>query len=516
MDQFWCHHPALLYGLAIFLGSSIGLSFAWPLFIPLTFLFGPLLFFPFLSLALGKRLMLALLLALLAFTYTSQAYQFPDLPLEGVKGQGIFTPDSLQTTKLHFGQFWIFQGTLTNFSTDPNASKETIKRLKCTFSLPVSTLISRPLVNRAYYLQGTLKKSLQGYIFIPQRYAAWLPVESSSLISLFNLVEWRFRLKQQLASFIKKNLKHQESGQFLAGIATGNFEESLMIYEFSRFGVQHIMAISGFHFALLAAVLGSLLKLFFPQKLSFVILISLLSIYLIFLGKSPSVLRAYCTITLMLIGYLIHKKGSGLNFLGIALILTTLLDPLLIHTIGFQFSFATTAAILLFFPLAQRLCQCLFARRSLSQAISMPLGDQHGYIALTLLRESLALSLAVNSVALPLTFYYFHLFPALSLIYNLFFPLFVSFSLLLLILGGIGSLVVPLLGNFIHYINSYYTVFILNFTSAIPPQVDILWRVEECPQWLIFLYFSLLFYLGMALQAYFVQQKATLKDFDYL
>ena len=77
--------------------------------------------------------------------------------------------------------------------------------------------------------------------------------------------------------------------------------------------------------------------------------------------------------------------------------------------------------------------QKMFRTRSLSKITEMHWLDQHAYCLLYYLRQGLALALAVNLVAMPITFFYFQKFPLMSLFYNLFFPFLVSFSMLLLL-----------------------------------------------------------------------------------
>ena len=103
------------------------------------------------------------------------------------------------------------------------------------------------------------------------------------------------------------------SANFLAGLATGEFDDHWMRQQFSRFGVQHLLAISGFHFAIIAGCLSFALRLFFPAKSCTLILLACLGGYTIFLGPQASILRAWLMSSLALIGFLIEKHPSALN-----------------------------------------------------------------------------------------------------------------------------------------------------------------------------------------------------------
>ena len=79
-------------------------------------------------------------------------------------------------------------------------------------------------------------------------------------------------------------------------------EDRLMQFEFGRFGLQHIMAISGFHFAILAGFFSFGLHLMLNRRVANAFLIALLSTYFVFLGAGPSILRAWMTILITLGG----------------------------------------------------------------------------------------------------------------------------------------------------------------------------------------------------------------------
>jgi competence protein ComEC len=311
----------------------------------------------------------------------------------------------------------------------------------------------------------------------------------------WSLAERRYAAKQVVANAIDQCYRSRKSALFLTGIATGDFDDRIMTYEFSRFGLQHIMAISGFHFSIVASILSGLLRFLLPPKRSTLVMIGLLTSYFLFLGCGPSILRAWLTIQIALFGLIMQRKGSGLNALGLALLLSLLIDPLMCRSIGFQFSFLTTASILLFYGPIDHAMQQIFYKRPLSEAIDMDVWNQHGYCLLAILRQALSLGIAVNCAALPMTLYLFQKFPLFSLLYNLFFPFLVSISMLLLILGFL----VPLLGAWIHTLNDWYTHCLLNFTYNLPHRLDIV-LYQDVALWVLVPYLTLLLLGGIVIQ----------------
>lgn len=497
-QEFWRRHPALLYGSAMLLGVSSALSWNLIFFIPIIFLVIPILR------GMRRRLLLATLVGCVAFIYTHGIFIFPKLPVEGVAGTAHLEISSVTSTTTHFGKRWQYKGTIQSFSSVP------VKNIPYVLSIPKTDEATPPPATTAYIILGKLKESQSGrYTFSVVKDTPWYPVEGS-----WSSAEYRLWAKQWVSSYIQKHISDQRAATFLAGIATGDFDDRLMVFEFSRFGVQHIMAISGFHFAIISGILCVLLRFLLPKKYATGVLICLLSGYFVFLGSSPSIMRAWITSLIVLLGLFIERQGSGLNSLGVGLLAILMMDPLSSQNLGFQFSFATTAAILLFNGCSDEFIQKIFLKRSLSQVILMDGLNQHGYCVLVFFRQAFALTVAVNLIALPLTLYYFHKFPMMSLVHNLFFPFLVSISMLLLILGFLFGWI-PLIGEMIHSVNNVYTQFVLNFTYNLPTSFDVVWRSTLSFEVLV-VYLTLIFGLSICVKYYFMEKGKATQDWAFV
>lgn len=465
MEFFWQKHPALLYGLAFLLGCGWGLNGSYLLIIPtITLLFAYSNFL---------RHAVALLILLTALLYVKWVYVLPEVGMENFSGKGLFTIESLSFKKTHFGTFWVYKGSFRQF--------ENYRNIPIAISIPNKPESTRPLADHAYWIQGTLScPSSFHYHFKWDGKSAWEAIEGTS-----SFAEMRYLAKKTVTDTIQKQMSNPRSGNLLAGLATGDFDDTYMQYQLGRFGLQHIMAISGFHFSILAAFFSFALQLFFERKWSSALLILLLSSYFLFLGTAPSILRAWSSTFILMTGFLLEKKGSGLNSLGVGLLATLAYNPLYCLSLGFQFSFAATAAIFLLYPLAEQLLSYLFNKRPLRRALEMPLPDQHGFIVVTWLKQGLALTLAVNLVALPMMLYYFNKFPYMSLFYNLFFPFLISLSMLLLLLGFLFP---PL-----HALNNWFSSHVLDLTYNMPTGYDWTLFVTDFPAWAVIAHVTVIF-----------------------
>jgi len=455
----WDSAPALFYGVLFLLGTAFAFIFHYAYFIPLAFCFYSVR-------SDRTKLILGLLMCLAGYAWALFSYTLPDLKEEGLEGKGTFEVESVSYSQSPFQRSVHFKGILKEFS----SAEITLKNIPCRIHFQENK--PRPAGSTDLQVSGRLIP--QG----PHRYAlkvkSWEPEAGTS-----RLAEWRFALKNKLRVHLSKHFTEIKSRAFVLSMLTGDMDDRLLALEFNRLGILHLLGISGFQFALLAFLLGSIFRLIFPHHITYILLMLFLTAYAFVLGDSPPIERAWMGIMLYLTALLCGYRISALNALGVALFGQLIKDPLLIFHLGFQFSFLCTAAILLTYPLFRAWLSRFFPLRSFREVIRMPLLDQHGHLLSFFCRETLALNGAIHLVTLPLIFFHFHKFPVLSLLYNLFLPAAVSIVYLLLIAGVALDACLPLIGGWIHALNRELTDCILKIATHPPALYDFQWRMHD-------------------------------------
>jgi competence protein ComEC len=117
---------------------------------------------------------------------------------------------------------------------------------------------------------------------------------------------------------------------------------------FQRSGVTHVLAISGQHVAILAAVIYFALRTIAIGPIYRIPLtLVLIWLYTLVAGAPPSAIRAGVVATLVLVARLLGLQISPVHFMTTMLATVLVYNPLLVYSTGFQLSVAAVFGILL-------------------------------------------------------------------------------------------------------------------------------------------------------------------------
>src|SRR3989344_3512270 len=323
-NNFWQKNPALLYGVTLLIGSSSALFWPFPWNFLFPFLWSLYLFFQ------GKTPLFLLLGA--AALYSHLLYK-PIIDPREEKGV-YFATQSLQPYTSPFKKGFVYKGSL--FLSEG--------RIPCTIYCYSK---DHPPGDCDYILSGKISpKRPYDLFFKPQK---WTPVKKS-----FSLAQLRYKAKKKFALFLQKKIPSKKASSFLSSLITGNVENRSLQYEFTRLGLQHILAISGFHFGVLIALSSFFLNFLLPKRYTSFLLLIAINAYFLFVGSLPSVQRSWAAANLYILSQILRRNTSGLNLLGAALLLEVIINPLVSSKIGFQLSFASCFGILLLYPLLEK------------------------------------------------------------------------------------------------------------------------------------------------------------------
>ena len=441
LTRFWKLTPALHIGLSLLLGTGIA-------------------YYPWLAIATLPLLVRRSAVLIPVATIVALATMPPTIE-ESIHGNAYFSIDSVKRHYTPFSSCYCYTGTVRSIGGIHNASARLYSKKKgypanCSYIIPGATLSPTGVL--------TSKSS-------------WNPVPYT-----FSLAEYRYQLKNRVKKHLRKHYKGP-TYKLLAALATGDVESRQLRYYFTQIGLAHLIAISGFHFALLAALLAAFCK----RPL---LIIIALALYAIYIGPSPSLSRAHIAISLFLLAKVLYLRTTPLNALGAALTVALIADPHIVAHIGFQLSFMATFGILLFFRPCERALRSLLPARRYATLEELSLLDKHAYLLSATLRNTFALTIAVHCALLPILLYHFHTFPLLSLLYNLFIPFLITIPLVLLFFP------------FLSPVNTVITNALLTVTTYPPKKYAFAIQVASMPEWLLLSIVSLSMFVGIVMQNY--------------
>jgi competence protein ComEC len=242
---------------------------------------------------------------------------------------------------------------------------------------------------------------------------------------------WLEQVRHTAAKTIYALYPQPESG-LLEGILLGN-DNNLPVATANAYrdtGTAHIIAISGFNMAILAALFSAFFTKLTNRYWSLPLTAIVLMVYALLVGASPSVMRAAIMAIIAFGGRLVGRKDGALNALGLTAGIMCLISPHLPWDVSFQLSFMATLGLVLFASPLQEWLKNLLTRRVSEGAANRISGPVSEYFLFTL---------AAQVTTLPVILLQFSQLSLTSLIAN---PLVLPVQPALLV----GSLAATLMG----------------------------------------------------------------------
>ena len=271
------------------------------------------------------------------------------------------------------------------------------------------------------------------------------------------------RFRQEMASWIDRHAATDLGAGILRALLVGGRSgiPPDLRNAFSRTGIGHLLAISGLHIGIIAAVAFFVFK----KTLSFSSLflhrgwvrkgVALLAMILVIgyglvAGMSPSTQRAVLMVLVFLLATLADRDQESINTLAFAALVLLVMDPGALFSISFQLSFTAVAVI-------------LYGLNRIARGEIRPQG-----VARRLLTK-LVLFMAVSFLAtvgtLPLTLYYFNMVSTVGMVSNLLaVPLIGTIAVPL---GLLGLCLIPFCESAAAMLLSFSEIFVSVVTRAV-------------------------------------------------
>lgn len=249
-----------------------------------------------------------------------------------------------------------------------------------------------------------------------------------------------FSVREWMLSNINNAGISQTSKTMLSSMAIGENGENAkaMKSNFAMAGVAHVLVVSGFHLALFVLIMSFFIDMsvFLAYKLWLRYLILVVSVWFFACttGMGIATVRASVFATLYYLGRMAGRETSAVNVLASAALLQLFYNPMFVMSASFVLSFSSVLSIILFY-----------------ERINSMLVGKIRFALFRYVWQTLAVSLSVQPLLLPLLAYYFGYYPLGFLLLS--FPI-TLLSCVIIIFGWVFAI----FGKILLYIPFIYSV----------------------------------------------------------
>ena len=245
------------------------------------------------------------------------------------------------------------------------------------------------------------KKGIYKQVYSNKMEVLLLESNSSSLLGLIHKIRLKIQKSLNQYSFSQDELA------IMNAMLLGQRQEisKELADNYSKAGAIHILAISGLHVGVILWILSFVFKpveIFRKGKIiKLVFIIFFLWLFALLAGMSGSILRAVTMFSAIAIGQFFNKRNAIEQSLIFSMFIILLWKPLFLFDVGFQLSYLAVFGIIWVHPMLNKLWKPRF------------------YI-LKKVWQIITVSSAAQLAVLPISLFYFHQFPGLFFISNLF------------------------------------------------------------------------------------------------
>lgn len=261
---------------------------------------------------------------------------------------------------------------------------------------------------------------------------------------------FRAYLEQQIFSLIPAPQSALASGLLLGG---DDFLSEDIRAQFSRTGMTHIVAVSGYNVSIIIMVVISvLIYVGLHRRMAMFFAISAIFGFVMLIGFPSSGVRAGIMGVMVLCAATYGRVAQAYGALFFAAAIMLAYNPLLLkYDIGFQLSFLATLGIIFVYPILERL--------------TVRVKNSFG------LMEMILLTISAQVFVLPIIAYHFHTISLISIIANVFvlpiIPITMLCVFLLLLVQPLMSIASTILG-WCAYMLLSYELFVIDLFAGFP------------------------------------------------
>ncbi|MFA5158026.1 MAG: ComEC/Rec2 family competence protein [Patescibacteria group bacterium] len=270
------------------------------------------------------------------------------------------------------------------------------------------------------------------------------------------VLTWLYKIRKKFEESVIKNLPEPESSLAI-GLLVGSkqgFSDSLLS-EFSKIGITHIIALSGYNVTIIIIFLTDILLGYISRRKIFVLSLLLIILFILMTGAAPSVIRAGIITLLIAYGRTIGRKADMANLILLSATIMVLLNPYILRfDTGFQLSFLAFIGLVYFSPVVKS-----FLEKPIFKYIP------------AFVRSALTETVSAQAFVLPLILSVFGIISVIAPISNILILPIIPATMLFVFLSTLVNWLIPTLGHLaflIAYLPLKFIIAMTKLFSAIP------------------------------------------------
>ena len=222
-------------------------------------------------------------------------------------------------------------------------------------------------------------------------------------------------ISKKIKEKIEVLFKNKEEQGLVEGLILGdkqNISEEIQ-ENFEITNLSHILAVSGMHITYLIIGMQIVFQKLAGKKLTNIIMIVFLILYMILAGSSPSVVRSVIMGIITIFSKLVYRKNDIINSISISLLILLIINPYVIGNIGLQLSYLGTLGIVIF----QKTISCILNTEINKQKDRYKVKKESKIFSK--IKEMLSVSISAQILIFPIMIFHFNLFSIYFLLTNL-------------------------------------------------------------------------------------------------
>ena len=269
--------------------------------------------------------------------------------------------------------------------------------------------------------------------------------------NIFN--KWRNRVRNQIEEF--SSVYGYDFFSFLKAILLGEKDEldNKLVEKYRYTGAAHLLVISGLHIGIMILFVIKFLEILqISYNFKYIITSIILTGYILILGSSPSITRAYIMGIIFLISKLLNEETDIKKSVALAGSITILINPTLVMDISFQLSYMALMGIIYIYPFLKK-------------------EEANPIIELGLV------SISIQIALFPIFLYYFNTLTIFTMLTNILVipigTLLVFSSFFILILSFLSMKIAILLSYFLNILYEILNFYVVNISKLPILQIKI-------------------------------------------